>query len=68
MEKVVTWAISKGVEEIDGSVTTSALLGAALDSATFSAIGVPTTGAIVAGAVTGAGFNVARRLRRGDSE
>ena len=34
MEKVVTWAISQAVEDIDDSVTTAALMGAALDTAT----------------------------------
>jgi hypothetical protein len=68
MEKVVTWAISKAVEEVDDSVTTAALLGAALDAATFSAIGVPTTGAVIAGAATGVGLNVARKMRKGEGE
>lgn len=68
MEKVVTWAISKAVEEVDDSVTTAALLGAALDAATFSAIGVPATGALIAGAATGVGVNVVRKMRKGDSE
>lgn len=64
MEKVVTWAISRAVEDVDDSVTTAALMGAALDAATFSAIGVPATGAIVAGAATGVGLNVARKMMK----
>jgi len=65
MEKVVTWAIAKAVEDVDDSLATAALLGAALDTATFSAIGIPATGAVVAGAVTGVGFNVARKMKKG---
>lgn len=68
MEKVVTWAIAKAVEDIDDSVTTAALMGAALDTATFSAIGVPATGAVIAGAATGVGFNVARKMTKGKKE
>lgn len=68
MEKVVTWAIAKAVEDVDDSVTTAALLGAALDAATFSAIGVPATGAVIAGAATGVGMNVARKMRKGGGE
>jgi hypothetical protein len=64
MEKVVTWAISRAVEDVDDSVTTAALMGAALDTATFSALGVPATGAIVAGAATGVGLNVARKMMK----
>jgi hypothetical protein len=66
MEKVVTWAISQAVEDIDDSVTTAALMGAALDTATFSALGVPPTGAIVAGAATGVGLNVVKKIRKGE--
>lgn len=65
MEKVVTWAIAKAVEDVDDSVTTAALMGAALDTATFSAIGVSATGAVIAGAATGVGFNVARKMTKG---
>lgn len=68
MEKVVTWAISRAVEDVDNSLTTAALMGAALDTATFSAIGLPATGAVVAGAATGVGLNVVRRVRKGDKE
>jgi len=68
MEKVVTWAIAKAVEDVDDSVTTAALLGAALDTATFSAIGVPATGAVIAGAATGVGLNVARKMMKGEKE
>lgn len=68
MEKVVTWAISRAVEDVDNSLTTAALMGAALDAATFSAIGLPATGAVVAGAATGVGLNVVRRVRKGDKE
>lgn len=69
MEKVVTWAIAKAVEDgIDNSVTTAALMGAALDAATFTALGVPATGAVVAGAVTGAGLNVAKKIRNRSAE
>lgn len=68
MEKVVTWAIAKAVEDVDDSVTTAALMGAALDTATFSAIGVPATGAVIAGAATGVGFNVARKVTKGKKE
>lgn len=68
MEKVVTWAISKSVEEVDDSVVTAALLGASLDAATFSAIGVPATGAAIAGAATGVGLNVARKVMKGGKE
>lgn len=64
MEKVVTWAIARAVEDVDDSVATAALMGAALDTATFSAIGVPATGAVIAGAATGVGLNVARKLRK----
>ena len=64
MEKVVTWAISRAVEDVDDSVTTAALMGAALDAATFSALGVPGTGAVVAGAATGVGLNVARKMMK----
>ena len=64
MEKVVTWAISRAVEDVDDSVTTAALMGAALDAATFSALGVPGTGAVVAGAATGVGLNVARKMTK----
>lgn len=68
MEKVVTWAIAKAVEDVDDSVTTAALMGAALDTATFSAIGIPATGAVIAGAATGVGFNVARKMTKGKKE
>lgn len=69
MEKVVSWAISKTVEEeIDGSVATAALMGAALDAATFSAMGVPPGGAVVAGAVTGASLNVIKKIRKGGDD
>lgn len=64
MEKVVTWAIQKAVEDVDGSVTMAALLGAGLDSAAFAAIGIPSGAAVAAGAATGAGFNIARKLRK----
>lgn len=68
MEKVVTWAIAKAVEDVDDSLTTAALMGAALDTATFSAIGLPATGAVVAGAATGVGLNVVRKVWKGDKE
>lgn len=68
MEKVVTWAISRAVEDVDDSVTTAALMGAALDAATFSALGVPGTGAVVAGAATGVGLNVARKMMKKKEE
>ena len=69
MERVVTWAITKAVEEeIDDSVVMAALMGAALDTATFVALGVPPTGAVMAGAVTGAGFNVAKKIRNRGTE
>lgn len=67
IEKVVSWAVQKVIEEdIDSSVTTAALLGAGLDSAAFVAAGVPSSQAVVAGAATGAGFNVYRKLRKGE--
>lgn len=68
MEKVVTWAIARAVEDVDDSVTTAALMGAALDTATFSAVGVPATGAVIAGAATGVGLNVARKVMKGGKE
>lgn len=68
MEKVVTWAISRAVEDVDDSVMTAALMGAALDTATFSALGVPATGAVVAGAATGVGLNVARKMMKKEEE
>lgn len=64
MEKVVGWAINKAVtEEIETSVTTAVLMGAALDSAAFAALGVPGTGAVVAGAATGAGHHLYKKAK-----
>lgn len=69
IEKVVTWAIAKVVEEeIDDSVVTGALLGAALDTAAFTAIGVTGPAAVVGGAITGASLNVIRKVRKGHEE
>lgn len=68
MEKAVTWAIQQGMEEVDPGVTTAALMGAALDSATFVAIGVPSKEAFVAGAVTGAALNIRKKLKGGKKE
>lgn len=66
IEKVVTWTVQKVIEEdIDSSVTTAALLGATLDSAAFATVGVPANAALVAGAATGAGLNICRKLRKG---
>lgn len=64
IEKVVGWAVAKVVEEeIDDSVFMAALLGVALDSAAFRAVGLPPTGAVMAGAVTGAAHNIYRKTR-----
>jgi hypothetical protein len=64
MEKVVGWAINKVVtEEIETSIATAALMGAALDSAAFTAIGVPGGTALAAGAATGAGHHLYKRIR-----
>lgn len=68
IEKVVSWAVQKGMEDVDDSVTMAALLGAGLDSAAFAAMGVPPGAAIVAGAATGAGVNVYRKIRGGERE
>jgi hypothetical protein len=69
MERLVTWAITRAVEdEIDDSVAMAALMGAALDTATFAGLGVPATGAVVAGAVTGASLNVAKKIRKRGTE
>jgi hypothetical protein len=69
IEKVVSWAIQKTVEEETGdSVTTAALLGAGLDSAAFTAIGVPGKAAVAAGAVTGAGLHVCKKIREGKKQ
>lgn len=69
MEKVVSWAVAKVFEEeIDNSVTTAALLGATLDAATFTAMGVPPGGAAVAGAATGVGLNVIKKIRKGGDD
>lgn len=69
IEKVATWAINKVVtEDIDPSLTTAALMGAALDSAAFVAMGASGTGAVVAGAVTGAGHHLYKKLKEGEKE
>lgn len=69
MEKVVAWAVNKVVtEDIETGVTTAALMGAALDSAAFAAIGVPGTGAVVAGAATGAGHHFYKKMREGKEQ
>src|ERR1044072_3898889 len=65
MEKVVTWAIAKAVEDVDDSVTTAALMGAALDTATFSAIGGPATGAVIAWGASGGRLKVGRTQTSG---
>ena len=65
IEKVVGWAINKVVtEEIDTSVTMAALMGAALDSAAFVALGVPNGKAVVAGAATGAGHHLYKKIKK----
>jgi hypothetical protein len=43
-------------------------MGAALDSATFAAIDVPSKEAFVAGAVTGAALNIRKKLKGGKKE
>jgi hypothetical protein len=64
MEKVVTWAISKAVtEDVDTSITMAVLMGAALDSVTFAAIGMPGRTAFAAGAATGAGHHLYKKLK-----
>lgn len=69
MEKAVMWAVQKVVEDdIDDSVTMAALMGAGFDSAAFAAMGVPGAAAVVAGAVTGAGLKVAKKMRKGEGE
>jgi hypothetical protein len=69
MEKAVTWAVQRVIEEdVDGSLAMAALLGATLDSATFTGIGVPPETAIVAGALTGAGLKVCKMVRGGKKQ
>jgi hypothetical protein len=69
MEKIASWAIGKVVtEEVDDSVTTAALVGVALDTATFSAMGLPAKGAVAAGAATGIGTHLYKKARKGKSE
>lgn len=64
IEKVVTWAIAKVVEdEIDDSLFMAVLLGVALDSAAFKTAGLPASGAVVAGATTGAVRNIYKKTR-----
>lgn len=66
IEKVVGWALQKVVEEeVDDSVATAALVGVALDSAAFKAMGLPGTGAVVAGAVSGATPKIVKMIRNG---
>ncbi len=69
IEKVVGWAINKVVtEDIDPSLGTATLMGAALDSAVFIALGVPSGRAIVAGAATGAGHHLYKKARGGGGD
>lgn len=69
MEKAVMWAVQKVVEDdIDDSVTMAALMGAGLDSAAFAAMGVSSTAAVAAGAITGAGLKVAKKMRKGEGK
>jgi hypothetical protein len=64
MEKVVTWAINKAVtEDVDTGITVAALMGAALDGATFVALGVPGRTAFAAGAATGAGHHLYKKIK-----
>lgn len=66
IEKVVGWALQKVVEdEVDDSVATAALVGVALDSAAFKAMGLPGAGAVAAGAVSGAAPKIVKMLRSG---
>lgn len=66
IEKVVGWALQKVVEdEVDDSVATAALVGVALDSAAFKAMGLPGAGAVAAGAISGAAPKVVKMLRNG---
>ena len=68
IERVVGWAIQKVVEDVDDSLTTAALLGVALDTAAFKAIGLPGASAIVAGAVSGAGPRAIKKMRAKSKE
>jgi hypothetical protein len=68
MEKAVIWAVQKAVEDVDDSVAMAALLGAGLDSATFVALGVDSKTAVVAGAATGAGMKICKKLREGEKQ
>lgn len=64
IEKVVTWAIAKVVEEeIDDSVLMATLLGVLLDTAAFKAVGLPTSGAMAAGGATGAAHSIYKKTR-----
>lgn len=64
IEKVVTWAIANVIEEeIDDSVLMAALLGVLLDTAAFKTVGLPTTIAMGAGAVTGAAHSIYKKTR-----
>jgi hypothetical protein len=65
IEKVATWAIGKVVsEELDDSVATAALVGVALDSASYAAMGIPPKAAIAAGAATGMAQHAYRKSRK----
>jgi hypothetical protein len=69
IEKVATWAIGKAItEDIDPSLTTAVLVGVALDTATFTAIGAPATVAVAGGAALGAVGHAVRKAKRGEGE
>lgn len=69
IEKAIGWALQRVIEEeVDDSVTTAALLGVALDTAAFKAIGLPGASAVIAGAVSGAGPRVIKKMRAKNKE